>query len=363
VKPGLISVIIFCAIFAFGCITLGQDEQVAGTNQSNTTTNQTNDSANMSANDSQPPVQKNTTTVLPVINKSVNETPSQPQFGMKYNITSNQYLDIYFIDVGQLVPETKQGEAILLKRGDLEILVNGGPNGSSDRLLSFLKSKNVDDIDLLISTSSDPKNSEVFSNISKEFTIEEFWYSGQDNGNVQYGERVQKIKDKGVYYGVVGSGYNITANDIRLTVLNPQDKSFGNPHDDSLVIRIDFGRNFSMLLTSSIHEKAQQELLKKNKKMLNCSIMQAPYYGLLSATENISAFLDVAVPQTVIITGTVDDSKKEGGSRLKFKEQLVERGIAYFETYNGGTVIVRTDGFETWLSQTGTPAVNSADTE
>jgi hypothetical protein len=117
-------------------------------------------------------------------------------------------------------------------------------------------------------------------------------------------------------------------------------------YDDAIVTKVEFGQNFSMLLTSSIQDKAQQALVKEQKGRLNAIVMQAPYYGLPPGTQNISQFVETVNPLLVVFTGCNDESYAQGGSRVPFRNYLNTRGSYWYEIYNGSSLKLWTNGFE-----------------
>lgn len=336
-----IILVVLSLVLLFGCINLDGDKGNS-TNTSNV--------SNITVIPQVQPMQN--TTVPPIKNtseKNVTIKPVTIPLGMNYTNNTRHWFDIYFIYVGQSLPKNTHGDAILLKRGDLEILIDGGPNESSDVLLNFLDARNVDDIDLLISTNADSRNFGALYELIDKVKVEEFWYSGLDNESSEYINFIQKVKDKGIYYQIVKRDHKISANGIELTLLNPPVNNIGEVYDDSIVTQVKFGENFSMLLTSSIQQKAQTDIMKL---VSNVTIMQAPYYGLPAGTQNISEFIGKTDPQLVVFTGTADYLKAEGSVREKFTDLLSQKEITWMQIYNKSSVRIRTNGFDRFVNWT-----------
>ena len=144
-----ILVIILMGMLLMGCTN--PPEKGANGSQNNVTnaTNKTNQTA---------PVQiiigpqKNQTTEQNVTPPTPNVT-ANGSAGPEYRNDPNQPLGIYFIDVSDI---GLHGDAILIKKGDLDVLVDAGPAENAGKVVDLLRSKGVDDVDVLISTNADP---------------------------------------------------------------------------------------------------------------------------------------------------------------------------------------------------------------
>ena len=105
------------------------------------------------------------------------EVPEEPVVReMNYTLDENANILLYFIHTGQ--PELVHGEAILLKKGDFDMLIDAGPAESSGIVVNFLESKQVDDIEGLLSTAADPMRYGGMEDVISSFEVEEFWWGG-----------------------------------------------------------------------------------------------------------------------------------------------------------------------------------------
>ncbi len=273
--------------------------------------------------------------------------PAQPVESKEINYTfqPNDTLVIYFIYVGDQADKL-QGDAILIKKGDLDVLVDAGAAQAGGRVVDFLRTKGVDDVDVMLSTNADPAHYGGMGAVAAAYRVEEFWWTGKTFNDQAYASLGSDMSGMVKTVRNVSRGFNMTLDGIQFSVLNPGPKPFGDFNNDAVVLRVQ-DRNFSAVLLSGVQFGAQNELLNEQKKsLLRCDVMQAPYYGLGTGTSGMANFLSATKPKLMVISGGPDESAASGGSRDPFRRLLDQNGIAYIENYaaDGGTVRVSYDG-------------------
>jgi competence protein ComEC len=318
-----------------------------------------------------PPVPQNNTTnetVKPPINiiieeqknqtteKNETEEPPPPPpppvvKELEYTYDPTAMFGIYFIDAGGV---GLQGDAILIKKGDCDILVDAGPVEKGSKVVNFLKSHNVDDIEVLISTNADPRHYGGIGAVADNFKVEEFWWSGLDFDDLEYKTAVSRMNASVKTVRVIQDGFSADLDGMNFTVLNPsKENRFDDFNNDAVVTRVT-DRNFTMLLTSGIQTGAQGRLINQKASLIRAPIMQAPYYGVGSGTSNIGIFLITAEPEIMIISGSSDESAPNGGSRDPFKRLMEQYGIRWYGNYVNGSIRISGDGQEYTISALGT---------
>ena len=269
--------------------------------------------------------------------------PPTNQTEPAYENDTNATLGVYFIDVGS---EGLHGSSILVKKGDMDVLIDAGPAQNVGNVVDLLNSLGVSDIDLLISTNADPRNYGGIPTIASDYTVEDFWWNGETFNDSSYTALVQSMANDPQGSQIVGQGNSTTLNGVTFEVLNPSNTTFDDVNNDAIVVRVT-DRNFSMLLTSNIQSGAEGTLLSNQPDELQTQVMQAPYYGVGAGTSSqgvFPAFLSDVNPQTIIITGSADESADNGGSRDPLRELMTERNITWYETYVSGTLRITSDG-------------------
>jgi beta-lactamase superfamily II metal-dependent hydrolase len=297
--------------------------------------------------DEPPPVtiiiedQKNQTTegdVLPDDEPDENETidPSV----LDFIIEEGQPAGIFFIDVAD---KFTHGNSVLIKKGELDILLDAGSKENANEVINFLNSRAVDDIEVLISTNPDPRNYGGLETVIEHFDVEHFWWSGESFGDSKYESVAEKVSAKAKQTLFVEEGFTKEIGGMTLEVLNPPVVRFDDVNNDAIVLKVTEG-NVSILLLSGIQKGAVQNLANDKASLIKTDVMMAPYYGTGEGTRDIGLFLLAAEPEYVIVTGSSDDSAENGGSREPFERLMEQYGIEWSNTYENGTLRVTTDG-------------------
>lgn len=260
-----------------------------------------------------------------------------------YKYEPNATLFIYFINVsyipqwGQNVSNERQGEAILLKKGDADVLIDTGAAQTALYLVNFLKERGVDDIELLVLTHARKENYGGMDAILNNFIVEQFMWNEDDGGDFEYAALVRKAmnRTRKTITAKYLSVQNI--NGINFLQINPHDGSsrFFTTDNDGIVFKIT-DRNLCLMTTGDIAYGAQVKITDSKDFDPKCNILQIPNYGLGSGTSNIDVFLLKVAPKIAIITGSYFDPANE---RYTIYEKLKLKGIKAYSTFvnNNGT--------------------------
>lgn len=272
-----------------------------------------------------------------------NETPPVPvNLSVQYTYEPNDQIVIYFIDVGDV---GLQGDAILVKKGDFNMLIDAGPAEKAGQVVDFLKSKGVENIAILVSTTADPRRYGGINAVADNFEIQKYWWSGNDFNDPAYAAIATRMANNSKGVEVVDEGYTASYDGINLTVLNPTGTGFSDVNNDAVVMRLD-DRNFSMLFTSDIQTGGQGRLVDDEANLIKTRVMEAPYYGVGNGIAKIGIMLNAIKPETMIITGSADESPANGGSRLALWKlmNLSQYNITAYDNYDNGTLRMASDG-------------------
>ncbi len=271
-----------------------------------------------------------------------------------YKFEPNKTLFIFFINVSFIKdwsPEAgneRQGEAILIKKGDADILIDAGPAENANYLINFLRQKGVDDIELLISTHARPENYGALGTLLDNIEVEQFMWNGDTGGDAAYAALVEKAKQKSRKSLEAEYLSEISINGINLLVLNPRNWSerFSDIDNNGIVLKIT-DRDFCLMTTGDIAYGAQAKISTGNGFDPKCEVLQIPNYGLGLGTSQIDLLLLKVAPKTAIITGSPFDPADE---RYTIEEKLRVKRIRYYGNFNSSrnsTNIVRitSDGY------------------
>lgn len=247
----------------------------------------------------------------------------------------NANLFIYFINVGS---GDVQGDAILVKKGDFDMLVDAGPEAQKQDVVNFLLGKGVDDIEVLVSTHDDAEHSGGLRYVSENFRIGEVWRPEEGSGS--YGAMIDSLgAENGVKYMVRGDERLL--NGIRVIVRNPQEgeSRFFDSDNDGIVLRLQ-DRGFCTLLTADIDSSAQTQILMDSEP---CDVVQMPWHGMSEGLNSVDFLFDKLEPSAIIVSGSASDWTNSRQT-LYFKAGV--RGIPVYENYNGTSAKITFNGDE-----------------
>ncbi|VVB97905.1 Uncharacterised protein [uncultured archaeon] len=254
-----------------------------------------------------------------------------------YTYEPNKSVFVFFMnttnikDWTQNATNERHGEAILIKKGDANILIDAGPRQTSSQLINFLRERGVDNLALLISTHAREENYGGMDALLGNMTVQQFMWNGEQVDDPAYAAIVEKATAKAKRVIIADYLYQTSINGINFMVINPQNGSnrFFDIDNDGIVLRIT-DRDFCLMTTGDIAYGPQTKIANDANINPRCAILQIPNYGLGQGTSNIDLFLLKVAPGTAIITGSFFDPAKE---RYTIEEKLRLQGINYYETF------------------------------
>ncbi len=252
----------------------------------------------------------------------------------EYTSTPGSDLYVYFFNVGY---GDKQGDAILVKKGDLDILVDGGPTEMERDLVTMMLEKGVDDLELVVSTHEDQEHTGGLKYVSTRFRVGEVWRP--EEGSAEYGAYLDSLGAEKVT--IVGKGDHVEMNGISITVLNPikgEDRFF-DANNDGIVLKIE-DRGLCVLLTGDILGAQQQVAIDCGP----CQVVQWPNHGISEGLTEMNWFMDQTKPEVIVISGSSRDWTNSRQSLMGAAHLGGIRNITVLENYDGRYVEVFWDG-------------------
>jgi len=257
-------------------------------------------------------------------------------------------LKVTFINVGQ-------GDCILIEAPNkINILIDGGgtPQSNFDVgnkiVIPYLRRKGINEIDLLVLTHPHLDHLEGLLPVLKELKVDRVLDSGLICDLPEYREFVSIIQKKGIPYHQAKAGDNfIFNNNLEIFLLNPlyssdyyNDSDFNNA---SIVVKL-FYKNADFLFTGDIEETSEKKLLIWHN-ILQSDVLKVAHHG--SATSTNLDFLNKVEPSIAIVTVGKNNF---GHPSKKVIERLEDKNIKIYRTDENGTIIIRTNGQEYWIS-------------
>ncbi|WP_156291701.1 ComEC/Rec2 family competence protein [Oceanobacillus salinisoli] len=254
-------------------------------------------------------------------------------------------MDVHFIDVGQ-------GDSILIQTpADKTILIDGGPPVAGDKVISYLKEQNIEDIDLLIATHPDYDHIGGLVNVLRSFNVKQVLDTGKIHLTTTFAKYVREIRKQEIPAVIAKPNQNINIDPhVNMKVLNAYEKNKTN-NQSSIVLKMSYD-DVDFLLMSDAEMEQEKELLEKYD--VESEIMKIAHHG--SDTSTSYEFLREVSPETAILTYSVHNDYGHPVERVVENLTLVDAKI--FSTATFGDLVISTDGDDYYVYPKRGPADN-----
>lgn len=240
-------------------------------------------------------------------------------------------LQLFFLDVGQ-------GDCILLRTSDGDVLIDSGTDDEQEYLLARLHDLGVKELELAVFTHADGDHVGGGDGVIKEIPVKEVWMN--ETGTEEAAVRLHDtIAEAGLEPTTVTANDRFQLGRLILTVLSPFDPNVGG-NEGSIVLHVSYG-NFTAILTGDAETKTEAEILRTYPaEMLSCDLLKVAHHG--SSTSSSEEFLNVLSPTVAVISCARYNGY--GHPHGEVLARLEKIGTAVLRTDLMGEIIVETDG-------------------
>ena len=253
-------------------------------------------------------------------------------------------LHVSFLDVGE-------GDSILVRKGNQQILIDGGPGPQAVNLELGSQMPFWDNtIDMVVLTHPHHDHLGGLTGVLGRYNVEKVLYPDLDYASPLYDEWLTLIEADGIVSIVACAGQRIDMGDgVIIDVLGPPTLHFSGTQSDvdnnGIVLKISDGA-VSFLLTADIMEEAERELIG-NRADLASTVLKVAHHG--SDTSTTPEFLAVASPRIAVICSGADNKFGHPDDEVleRLAQTVGEDNI--YRTDLHGTVEFITDGDRLWM--------------
>lgn len=241
-------------------------------------------------------------------------------------------MKVMILDVGQ-------GDAILIQKGDQQILIDGGQDEKAvlEGLGKYVPFWDRE-IEVIIATHPDADHIAGLPSVMENYTVDEVIDTGVSSTSQVYQKFKDTIKDKNITELEGEKGLKIKMGDEAvLEILYPDGKEDkNNPKDTnvtSIVAKLEYGEN-SFLFTGDLTVEGEEVLVKSGKD-ISAGILKVGHHGSKYSTSQ--AFLEKVKPREAVIS--VGAENRYGHPAGEVVDRLEADGVEIKRTDKAGDVV------------------------
>lgn len=241
-------------------------------------------------------------------------------------------MKVNYIDVGQ-------GDSILIQVNGKNLLIDAGPNESTDKLMSYLKKQNIKKLDYIVATHPHEDHIGGMSSVIKKYAIGEFYAPKKMTNTKTFENMVSALKSKNIKINVATAGVNLDlGKNVTCEMIAPNNTNYENLNNYSAVIKITYG-NSKFLFTGDAEKLSENEILNENHD-ISCDVLKVGHHG--STSSSSKPFLDKVAPKIAVIS--CGKNNDYGHPHHGTTEELKKRNIQIYRTDIDGSIILISDG-------------------
>jgi competence protein ComEC len=252
-------------------------------------------------------------------------------------------LHVSFLDVGQ-------GDAVLIERGNRQILIDGGPNPQLVIAAMGTKMPFWDrSLDMVVLTHPDADHLGGLVEVLRRFRVQAVVSANISDGSALFRSWQTAVESVPGRLLPAAPGQRISLGDeVSLSVLSPDPNLIagsGELNSKSVVIRLAMG-DVSFLLTGDLDTETERKLIMQEAS-LGSSVLKVGHHG--SATSTSDVFLAVVGPRAAVIS--VGKANTYGHPNQEVLSRLTQKlGVEnVYRTDERGTIEFITDGARLWV--------------
>lgn len=268
------------------------------------------------------------------INKNEQVQPRQNDSSLsQQKVQNTKELIVSFIDVGQ-------GDSILVQApSGKNMLIDAGVPEAGDKVVSYLKSRGVNKIDILVATHPHSDHIGGLPEVISVFYIGDLYMPKVGNNTYSYEKLLNSIKRKKITVKTGKAGVKLDlGDDVDALMLAPNSTYYDDLNNYSVVIKIKYGNN-TFLLTGDAGTVSEKEMLEAGYD-LKADVLKVGHHG--SAYSTSLPFLNAVNPRYAVIS--VGKNNDYGHPAKVTLNKLKAHHIIVYRTDQNGTIVATSDG-------------------
>ena len=242
--------------------------------------------------------------------------------------TVEENLEVEFIDVGQ-------GDAILIRSGTSNMLIDAGNNEDGELLVEYFRSLDITNFKYVVGTHAHEDHIGGMDDIIDNFDIETFYMPDTVTTTKTFEDVLDSLEAKNYNFNIPKEGEILYLGEVKLEVIH-----IGNDESDlnstSIILRLDHGNN-SFLFTGDATSDVEKSILDKN---IDVDILKVAHHG--SKYSSTLTFLKRVSPKYAIIEVGENNSYSHPSDIIL--KRLASINATIYRTDRDGTIIIESDG-------------------
>ncbi len=204
-------------------------------------------------------------------------------------------LVVSFIDVGQ-------GDATLIQSGGESYLVDGGVPEAGSRVVDFLRSRGVEELDGIVATHAHADHVGGLPDVLDAFPVSRVYLSGESAATTTFNNFLRAVQRENAQVLEVRAGERMDWGGTEVTVLSPPPEAegglFGDSNEDSVALLLAFGEA-RVLITGDAENRAE-EYMSTGPFTGPVTVLRVGHHG--SSTSTTPLFLNRFRPEIAVIS-------------------------------------------------------------
>ena len=223
----------------------------------------------------------------------------------------------------------------IVYQGEYNMLIDAGNNEDGEKLVSYLKSLNVNGFDYVIGTHPHEDHIGGMDDIINNFEIDNYYMPDKLSTTKTFEDVLDALDAKGLSYNVPKIDDEFKLGDATFKVIYSGDDT-NDINDSSIVLKMTYGDN-SFLFTGDATSNVEEIILNQDIKS---DVLKVAHHG--SSYSSTTEFLDKVDPKYAIISVGTNNSYNHPASITL--QKLSNRDITVYRTDLDGTIIFTSDG-------------------
>lgn len=255
-----------------------------------------------------------------------NESMSLKEQSVNNEVTSD--LKIYFFDVGQ-------ADSILISNQDTNVLIDAGNNEDGPKLVTYLQSLNIDNLEYVIGTHPHEDHIGGLDDIINNFNVENVLLPDAYTTTKTFEDVLDAVENKNLEITIPKIGDKYILDDLNFEVIYTGSDT-SDLNNTSIVLKMLY-KNTSYLFTGDATSTSEKTMLNKN---IDVDVLKVGHHG--SKYSTTESFLKKVTPKYAIISVAKENSYGHPSSETL--QRLENNNIKVYSTSELGTILLTSDG-------------------